>query len=147
MTTPSPAAPLSGSCLCGAVRFRVTAPFRRANVCHCSRCQKHSGAGGLAQGRVPRAGFELLTGSELLEVYRPADGMAKAFCRRCGSSLFGGSWPDGAEVSIRLGSLDGHPGIAPQYHSFVASKALWETLPDDGKPRYDAAAPRTITEP
>jgi hypothetical protein len=44
-------------------------------------------------------------------------------------------------VSVRLGSLDADPGIAPQYHSFVGSKAAWETLPDDGLPWYDGQAP------
>jgi hypothetical protein len=134
---PSLERPISGSCLCGAVRFQITAPFLRANFCHCSRCRKHSGAGGLAQGRVPREAFKLLAGGELIEIHRPPGGMAKAFCRRCGSSLFGGTWPDGPEVSVRLGSLDADPGIRPQYHSFVTSKAAWETLPDDGLPRFE----------
>jgi hypothetical protein len=129
------------------VRFEITAPFRRANICHCSRCRKHSGAGGLAQGRVRRDGFTLLAGSELIETYRPPGGMVKAFCRRCGSSLFGGSWPDGPEVSVRLGALDTDPGIVPQYHSFAASKAPWETLPDDGLPRYDERAPQSLVDP
>jgi hypothetical protein len=142
MPEPTASNPVSGSCLCGGVRFELTAPFRRANICHCSRCQKHSGAGGLAQGRVPREGFRLLAGAELIETYRPEGGMAKAFCRRCGSSLFGGTWPEGPEVSVRLGALDGDPGMTPQYHSFVASKAAWETLPEDGRPRYNGAAPR-----
>jgi hypothetical protein len=101
----------------------------------------------LPQGRVPRDGFRLLAGANLIESYQPEGGMVKAFCVRCGSSLFGGGWPDGPEVSIRLGALDSDRGIAPQYHSFVASKASWETLPEDGLPRYDAAAPRALVEP
>jgi hypothetical protein len=120
----------------------VTHPFRRANHCHCSLCRKHSGTFGLTQGRVPRDGFRLLAGEELLRVYRPPDGTAvKVFCSSCGSSLFGGTWPDGAEVSIRLGSLDGDPGIRPQYHSFVGSRAPWDELSDDGLPRYDGPPP------
>jgi hypothetical protein len=146
MAIPSLDHPVPGSCLCGGVRFEITAPFRRANICHCSRCQKHSGAGGLAQGRVPREGFSLLAGSELIETYRPPDGMAKVFCRRCGSSLFGGTWPDGPEVSVRLGALDADPGSGPQYHTFVASKARWELLPDDGLPRYERSAPRSLVD-
>ncbi|HEX3453341.1 MAG TPA: GFA family protein [Gaiellaceae bacterium] len=133
--------PVTGSCLCGGVRFEVTLPFRRASHCHCSRCRKHSGTFGLTQGRVPRDGFRLLEGSELVQVYRPDGGMTKAFCSVCGSSLFGGTWPDGPEVSIRLGALDGDPGVRPQYHSQTASAAPWETLPDDGLPRYPDAAP------
>ena len=82
---------MRGSCLCGAVTFQVTAPFRRANYCHCSRCKKHSGSSSLAQGRVPREGFRMLSGEQQLEVYRPPGAMTKAFCRVCGSSLFGGT--------------------------------------------------------
>ena len=117
-------------------------PFRRANHCHCSRCRKHSGTFGLTQGRVPRASFRLLQGDELVRIFSPPEGGAvKAFCSECGSSLFGGTWPDGPEVSIRLGALDGDPGIRPQYHSFADSRAPWEVLPDDGLPRYAGSAP------
>ena len=133
--------PVTGSCLCGGVRFELTQPFRRASHCHCSRCRKHSGTFGLTQGRVSRDGFRLLAGEELIRVYRPSGGMAKAFCSVCGSSLFGGTWPEGPEVSIRLGALDADPGIRPQYHSHTASAAPWDRIPDDGLPRYEGAAP------
>lgn len=132
---------VQGSCLCGGVRFEVETPFLRANHCHCSRCRKHSGSFGLTQGRVPRERFRLLDGEELIRVFRPAEGAAvKAFCVECGSSLFGGSWPEGPEVSVRLGALDGDPEIRPEYHSFVDSRAVWEELPDDGLPRFPGAA-------
>lgn len=133
--------PVTGTCLCGGVRFELTQPFRRASHCHCSRCRKHSGAFGLTQGRVPRDGFRLLEGWELIRVYRPAAGMAKAFCSACGSSLFGGTWPDGPEVSIRFGALDDDPGIRPQYHSHTASAAPWDVIPVDGLPDHDGPAP------
>jgi hypothetical protein len=136
--------PIRGGCLCGGVRFEITATFLRANHCHCSRCRKHSGTFGLTQGRVPREGFRLLQGADLVRVYRPPDGGAvKAFCSECGSSLFGGTWPDGPEVSVRLGALDDDPGIRPQYHSFVDSRAPWDVVPDDGLPRYGEAPSRT----
>ena len=143
MGTPSPEHPVRGSCLCGGIRYEVTAPFLRANYCHCTRCRKHSGAAAGAQGRVPREGFRLLSGEELIEVYRPpGGGMVKAFCRVCGSSVFGGMWPEGSQVSIRLGTLDDDPGIKPQYHHFVGSKASWDELPDDGLERFEARNPK-----
>ena len=83
----------------------------------------------------------MVAGEELLRVYRPDGGAAKVFCSICGSSLFGGTWPEGPEVSVRLGPLDDDPGIRPQYRSFVGSKAPWEELPDDGLPRYEGANP------
>ena len=132
---------VGGSCLCGGVRFEVELPFRRANLCHCSRCRKHSGGAAYAQGRVPRERFRLLAGEELIRVFAPPGGKVKAFCSVCGSSLFGGDWPEGPEVSIRLGALDDDQQIKPEYHSFVGSKAPWDELPDDGLPRYEAGKP------
>jgi hypothetical protein len=87
---------------------------------------------------VPREGFELLQGEDLIRVFRPG-GAVKAFCSVCGSSLFGALWPEGDEISIRFGALDDDPGIRPQYHSFVGSKAPWDELPDDALERYDEA--------
>jgi len=84
----------------------------------------------------------LLRGDELIRVFRPPEeGAVKVFCSECGSSLFGGTWPDGPEVSIRLGALDADPGIRPQYHSFTDSREAWDKLPDDGLPRYPGHAP------
>ena len=125
-----------GSCLCGGVRYEAEPPFRRASHCHCSRCRKHAGSFGLTMVRVARERFRLLAGEELVTVYEPAPGAAvKAFCSVCGASLFGGTWPEG-EVSIRAGTLDDDPGIRPQYHSFVDSRAPWDEIPDDGLRRY-----------
>ena len=83
----------------------------------------------------------MLAGAEHIAVYRPESGMAKAFCTECGSSLFGGSWPDGPEVSVRLGTLDDDPSIRPQYRSFFASRAPWDEPPDDGLTRYPGRPP------
>jgi hypothetical protein len=55
--------------------------------------------------------------------------------------LFGGDWPEGEEVAIRLGSLDADPGIRPQFRTFVASRAPWDEIPDDRLPRYDERHP------
>ena len=131
---------ITGGCLCGSVRFEVRGPFLRAGHCHCSRCRRHSGTAVCTQGRVRREGFRLLAGAELVRAYRLEGGASKAFCSACGSSLFGGTWPDGPEVSIRLGSLDGDPGIRPQYHTFVASRAPWDEVTDD-LPQYPGRKP------
>ncbi len=131
---------VAGGCLCGGVRYEVNGEFLRAGHCHCSRCRRHSGAAVCTQGRVRREDFRLVAGAELVRAYRPQGGSVKAFCSVCGSSLFGGTWPEGPEVSIRLGTLDTDPGIRPQYHTFVGSKAPWDTICDD-LPQYEAGLP------
>jgi hypothetical protein len=127
---------ISGGCLCGGVRYEISGPFIRASYCHCSRCRRHSGSAFGTQGRVRREHFHLVQGEELVRVYRPENGAVKAFCSVCGSSLFGGSWPEGPEVTVRLGTVDGDPGIRPQFHTFVGSKAPWYEILDV-LPRYE----------
>jgi hypothetical protein len=131
---------ITGGCLCGGVRYEISGPFLRASHCHCSRCRRHSGTTVCTQGRVRREDFRLVSGAGLVRVFKPEGGAAKAFCSVCGSSLFGGTWPEGPEVSIRLGTVDGDPGIRPQYHTYVGSKAVWDEILDD-LPRYDGGKP------
>jgi hypothetical protein len=132
---------VSGGCLCGGVRFEFEPPFTDANYCHCSRCRKHSGSDYGVQGRVPRERFRLVQGEALIRVYRPEDGRVKAFCSVCGSSLFGREWPEGDEVAIRFGVLDGDPGIRPDWHAFADDAPPWAPIVDDGLPRYSEGHP------
>ena len=127
---------IEGGCLCGGVRYEVRGAFLRAGHCHCSRCRRHSGTAVCTQGRVRREDFRLTKGAGLVRAFRPAGGAVNAFSSVCGSSLFGGTWPEGPEVSIRLGSVDGDPGIRPQCHTFVGSKAPWDEISDD-LPQHD----------
>lgn len=127
-----------GSCLCGAIRFEVALPLLAANHCHCSRCRKHSGASGCLQAQARRENFRLLAGEEKIRVYGRGEGAVKAFCLECGSSVFGGQWPEGRNISIRLGAFDDDPQIGPQLHTFVDDRAPWDEIRDD-LPQYDGA--------
>ena len=79
----------------------------------------------------------MLEGRELIETYQPQEGSAKSFCRTCGSNLFGGGWPGSEQASVRLSAIDSGLEQKPEAHNFVRSLAVWETLPDDGLPRYE----------
>lgn len=137
---PSPEDPLAGGCLCGGVRFEVTAPFRSARWCHCTHCQRRTGSAASPQARIERSALTLLSGAALLRSFQPAGGRAKVFCSRCGSSVFSGDLERDEEVGVRFGVLDEDPGIRPQERAYVASAAPWEPIPDDGLPRFDGPA-------
>lgn len=132
---------IRGSCLCGGVRFEVESPFIRAGHCHCERCRKHSGTAVCTQVRVLKEQFRLVTGADLIKVYGKGEGAVKAFCKVCGSSLFGGDWPDSDQVSIRMGVFDDDPGIRPQFHTFVSDRAAWDVITDD-LPQYPEGLPQ-----
>jgi hypothetical protein len=139
----APSAPIVGGCLCGAVRYEVTEPFVSASYCHCTRCQRRTGTSAAASARVVPGSLRVTSGEELIAAWAPPDGFLKCFCTGCGGALWSRD-PDDAEViSVRLGTVDGDPGIRPQYRQFVAYAAPWEPIPDDGLPRYDAGRPVT----
>jgi len=129
-------APLQGGCLCGAVRFQITAPFISAGYCHCTHCQRRTGTGSSANGRVPQEGFQLLQGEDQLRAFQPPVGVPKLFCATCGSALFSGQPLSDEQVAVRLGALDRDPGIRPQFRQFVDSAASWEPIPEDGLERH-----------
>jgi hypothetical protein len=125
----------SGGCNCGGVRFEVDAPLGHASYCHCTRCQRRTGTAVSAQVRIDASAFRLLSGSELVREWAPADGWPKCFCSACGSALWSRD-PAGTSMGIRLGAFDTDPGVRPEYRQFVAYAASWEPIPDDGLPRH-----------
>jgi hypothetical protein len=133
---PSPDAPLRGSCMCGTVRFQVTAPFSTAGYCHCTRCRRRSGTMWTLNGIVGADAFELLQGADEISTWHPPDGLSKSFCRRCGGHVFSGDPEAGDVVGVRLGAVDGDPGIRPRWHQWIESAPKWEPIPDDGLPRF-----------
>jgi hypothetical protein len=133
--------PLTGGCLCGAVRFEVTEPPLGAGYCHCTRCQRRTGTASSIQAQVAPGSVRILSGEDLLRAYEPADGLAKVFCSVCGSSLWSRR-PNGDVISVRFGVFDRDPGIRPTYRQFVAYAAPWEPIPDDGLERFPESRPR-----
>lgn len=91
---------LSGSCHCGAVRFRVRLRTTQAIGCNCSMCAKK----GMINLIVQPDDFELLTGEEKLSTYRFNTKTARhQFCRSCGIHPFSRprSHPDAYDVNAR----------------------------------------------
>ena len=133
---------LTGGCVCGGVRFQVSEPLVASGWCHCPRCQRRTGAPASAGAGVAPRSFRITEGEALVtEWLPPGTGNIKAFCSVCGGHLYSRR-PDGWEsVSIRLGAVDGDPGIRPAYHQYVETAAVWHDLPDDGLPRYEGPRP------
>jgi hypothetical protein len=136
---PSPEAPLAGSCACGSVQFQVTSPFKSAGYCHCTRCQRRSGALWSINGIVDDGGLEMLAGTESVRYWRPEGGLPKAFCASCGGHVWSGEPGTGGVVGVRFGALHGDPGIAPEWRQWLESAPDWMPIPDDGLPRFPRA--------
>lgn len=136
---------LTGKCLCGAVRFEITQPLGSARYCHCTRCQRRTGTGSSAQADLRPGSLQLLAGEDLVRWWWPPEGFGKAFCSACGSALFSRRSPDEPVAAVRLGVLDGDPGVRPSVRQHTGTAAVWEPIPDDGLPRHEGARPAEVS--
>ncbi|HEX5420830.1 MAG TPA: GFA family protein [Gammaproteobacteria bacterium] len=129
-----------GSCLCGAVAYEVREPLRMYH-CHCWRCRRARSAAHTTNLFAKLDDFAFTRGEELVTDYKvpEAQRFAVAFCTRCG-----GKAPRIARernaVVVPAGTLDTNPGVQPQAHIYVDSKAPWFDIMD-GLPQYSEMAP------
>ena len=122
---------LTGRCMCGAVSFAITAPFRPIKVCHCRQCARWTGHAVYATAVAPER-FVLTGGEDELAWYRASHEASRGFCRTCGSSLF---WkPDsGTHISILSGTIDPPTGLHIDQHIYVGDKSDYYEI-EDGVP-------------
>ncbi len=132
-----PSETISGSCLCGAVKFEIAPPFEVFRYCYCSRCRKASGSAHAANGLVPEAQFRWLAGEDSLKRFDlpGAKRFAVWFCPQCGTRM-----PHKIKTTenmlIPAGVLDDDPGMRPQNSIFWKSKAAWYVPPQE-MPKFD----------
>ena len=122
--------PLTGRCLCGAIRYRLCAAPLTLYHCHCQQCRRASGASFATNLLVRSESFELVAGAEALASFESSPGKRRHFCSRCGSPLFSASEATPAIRSVRAGTLDGDPGLRPAGHFHVASRSAWLEIAD-----------------
>lgn len=128
---------IAGSCLCGAVAWELGERPARMGNCHCSRCRKVRAAAFSTQVFVPHERFRWLRGRDALRSYALPDArfFGNAFCASCASPV--PRDPSQAPlVLVPAGPLDDDPGVRPQAHIYVGSKAPWFEI-TDGLPRFE----------
>ena len=122
-----PEAKLDGSCLCGAVQYKISGEAQRFYHCHCRRCRKTTGSGHATNILVtPESSLSWKTGEELLRRYKvpEAERFYNCFCSQCGSPM-PRVVPELHAVIIPAGTLNAEPPIQPQARIFWDSRAEW----------------------
>ena len=120
---------ITGSCLCGKVRYEITGPLLYADHCHCSMCRRQHGAAFSTYAGFHPDSFKWVSGEDRVKIYEVATGGGWCFCSNCGATLAGTE--KGSVKSVTLGTIAGDPGIRPESHIFVGSKAPWHEINDD----------------
>jgi hypothetical protein len=125
----------SGSCLCGAVRYEITADVLRFYHCHCSRCRKATGTGHASNLIIRPHSVTWQSGEDLVREYKVPDAehFTNRFCSQCGGRLPRAA-ADGSIGVIPAGSLDHDIDLTPEGRIFRGSRTSWSCdgrdLPD-----------------
>ena len=126
--------PITGGCLCGAVRYETTAEPIGACHCHCDRCRRHTGS--LFASAVGFSTEDITWTKEPPAMFQSSDNCGRLFCARCGSTL-GQQWLDIGTLWPYIGTLDDPEAVTPEFHMYTDEQISWVAL-DDGLPRYPA---------
>lgn len=134
-----------GGCLCGAVRYEISAPSISTGYCHCRICQKFTGSAMSTWTAFPASAVSF---PDLEPKYFASSPIAeRGFCPECGSSLcYRLIQPKkAAYLVIFTSSLDDPAPHAPMAHSGIESQLPWIEVLDD-LPRTRTADSRVLQQ-
>ena len=131
----------TGGCLCGAVRFRVTAEPFAAYYCHCTKCQKSIGGPFTTAATVSFESLAFTNGEP--RAYESSPGFVRLFCDTCGTPLGFRAKDDPKLATFRLGCLDDPNAIRPEFHIFTSTQVSWCDVADN-LPRHTEGAPELV---
>lgn len=124
--------PITGGCLCGNIRYEISAePVGMAN-CHCRTCQKAVGAPYFAAIFVPATAL-FITGEykEYASIAASGNTMFRAFCPVCGTSLFGRNSRFTKVRPVSAVTLDDPDVYVPEKDIWVSEAQHWDVMNPD----------------
>lgn len=121
---------LSGSCLCGKIKFTIENNLIYAAYCHCSDCRKASGSSYSVFGGIEPDQLKIREGQAYIGKFVKSAETIGHFCKECGSGLFAEK-PKLGLINVLYGVLDDAPPLLPQAHLFVGSMACWDKISDE----------------
>jgi hypothetical protein len=123
---------LEGGCSCRHVRYRMTSRPLFVHCCHCSWCQRESGAAFAVNAMIEAARVELLCGEVQVIDTPSASGMGQKIsrCPRCFIALWSNYAGAGPVLRfVRVGTLDQPDRLPPDIHIFTSTRQAWFQLP------------------
>jgi hypothetical protein len=127
--------PLTGSCLCGAIRYTLDAPVSELRACHCTHCQKTSGTGGSVNAVVPSAAFKITQGTPKRYDAQAESGrtLHRYFCGDCGSPIYSQRASSTELVVVRAGSFDNAEAMKIAANIWTRSARPWAHIDPQSK--------------
>jgi hypothetical protein len=117
-----------GGCLCGEVRYRVTAPPIARSICHCRSCRLASGAPSVAWAVFSPGDFRYLCGHAVR--FNSSPTVTRAFCGRCGTPLTYQSSQRPEAIDVTTATFDTPDAFPPAKEIWTEHRISWERVND-----------------
>lgn len=116
---------INGGCYCGEITIKGEVSSDKVMACHCTDCQKFSGAPFRAVA-VIAADDITISGAvtEFRKIAESGNERLQGFCGNCGSHIYATD-PAKTVFMIRTGCLEQHHELVPAKHIFGKSAVDW----------------------
>ncbi|SBS28504.1 Glutathione-dependent formaldehyde-activating enzyme [Marinomonas aquimarina] len=126
--------PISGSCQCGGVTYRLLAAPKMVVACHCKECQKLSTSAFSITAMVDAADLDIQ--GALQDWSRKAESgntSAAKFCPTCGNRIYHYDPANPSAIKLKPSNLSDTRIIQPTAHVWVSEKQDWYQIPEGVK--------------
>ncbi|GAA5071351.1 GFA family protein [Lysobacter panacisoli] len=117
---------IEGGCLCGAIRYRATAPPISRSICHCRSCRRAGGAPSVAWSTFHVNSLVFCQGVPMR--YPSSEDVVRTFCGNCGTPLSYRHVLDTDTIDITTATLDAPEQFPPTRETWIEHKLPWERL-------------------
>ena len=122
---------ITGGCLCGAVRYELSAPALFGGFCHCIDCRKTSSSHSLKVTGETR-GYSSMGDS--------GNPVTRVFCPTCGAGIYSKGARPGV-VMLKAGTLDDPENFKPMATVYASRAPSWDQ-PREGLPAFPQMPPQ-----
>ena len=131
---------ITGGCLCGAVRYELSAPALFGGFCHCVDCRKTSSSHSASMA-VPEAALKV-TGETrgYSSLGDSGNQVTRVFCPTCGAGIYSKGARPGV-VMLKAGTLDDPENFKPMATVYASRAPSWDK-PHDGLPAFPQMPPQ-----
>jgi hypothetical protein len=135
--------PLTGGCVCGAIRYECSTVPLAMLKCHCRDCQQLSGGPYTPVVAVRRKDLIITKGALQHYATTRLSGRQnlRGFCGKCGSRLTGGEDLERDIIGLTASSLDDPSWFKPTMDIFVCDAQPWDIM-DASLPKHQHYMPR-----
>jgi hypothetical protein len=132
MTETTENGPFEGGCTCRDVRYQMESPPIFVHCCHCTWCQRETGAAFALNAMIEAQRVTVLEGTpEVIEIPSlSGGGQSITRCPQCKIALWSYYGSGAMTRLVRVGTLDRPARFPPDVHIFTESKQPWVMLSD-----------------